>query len=76
MTARLKDMTTGRPVSLIVTFALPLMIGNVFQQLYSVADSMVVGKSLGVSALAGLGASTWPNFIILGIGIVCNYNFA
>lgn len=67
MTARLKDMTTGRPVSLIVAFALPLMIGNVFQQLYSVADSMVVGKSLGVSALAGLGASTWPNFIILGI---------
>lgn len=67
MATRIKNMTTGKPVSLIVAFALPLMIGNVFQQLYSVVDSMVVGKSLGVSALAGLGAASWPNWVILGI---------
>ena len=67
MAARIKNMTAGKPVSLIVAFALPLMIGNVFQQLYSVVDSMVVGKSLGVSALAGLGAASWPNWVILGI---------
>lgn len=67
MAARIKNMTAGKPVSLIVAFALPLMIGNVFQQLYSVVDSMVVGQSLGVSALAGLGAASWPNWVILGI---------
>ena len=42
------------------------MLGNVFQQLYSVVDSMVVGKFLGVDALAALGATTWPNWVILG----------
>ena len=60
-------MTEGKPVRLIVTFAFPLMIGNIFQQLYSVADSMIVGKTLGVAALAALGASTWPNLIFLGV---------
>ena len=60
-------MTEGKPVRLIVTFAFPLMIGNIFQQLYSVADSMIVGKTLGVAALAALGASTWPNWIFLGV---------
>ena len=49
-------MTEGRPVRLIVMFALPLMFGNIFQQLYSVVDSMIVGRNLGVSALAALGA--------------------
>ena len=60
-------MTEGKPVRLIVTFAFPLMIGNIFQQMYSVADSMIVGKTLGVAALAALGASTWPNWIFLGV---------
>lgn len=67
MANRIKNMTEGKPVSLIVAFALPLMAGNVFQQLYSVVDSMVVGKFLGVNALAALGASTWPNWVVLGI---------
>lgn len=58
MSAHIKNMTTGKPLSLIVSFALPLMVGNVFQQLYSVVDSMVVGKGVGVSALAALGATT------------------
>ncbi len=61
------NMTEGNPVRLIVSFAVPLMIGNVFQQLYSVVDSMVVGKFLGVDALAALGISGWPGFIVLGM---------
>ena len=61
------NMTEGYPVRLIVSFAVPLMIGNVFQQLYSVVDSMVVGKFLGVDALAALGVSGWPGFIVLGM---------
>ena len=67
MASRVKSMTEGKPTSLILTFALPLMAGNVFQQLYTVVDTMVVGKYLGVNALAALGASDWLNWMILGI---------
>ena len=63
----MKNMTHGKPASLILTFALPLMAGNVFQQLYTVVDTMVVGKHLGVSALAALGAADWMNWMMLGI---------
>lgn len=67
MAAHVKDMTQGRPGSLIIGFALPLMLGNVFQQLYTVVDTMVVGKALGVSALAAVGAADWLNWMMLGI---------
>lgn len=60
-------MTEGRPALLIFSFALPLMVGNIFQQLYTVVDTMVVGKALGVSALAALGAADWLNWMMLGI---------
>ncbi len=67
MNKHIKTMTEGNPGKLILTFALPLMAGNVFQQLYTVVDTMVVGKYLGVSALAALGASDWMNWMMLGI---------
>ncbi len=67
MASRIKNMTEGSPSSLIFSFALPLMVGNIFQQLYTVVDTMVVGKALGVSALAALGASDWLNWMMLGI---------
>lgn len=67
MSTRIKTMTEGNPGKLILTFALPLMAGNVFQQLYTVVDTMVVGKYLGVGALAALGASDWMNWMMLGI---------
>ena len=55
MAARTLNMTEGKPLKLIVAFALPLMLGNVFQQLYTVVDTMIVGQALGVGALAALG---------------------
>ena len=67
MAARTQSMTLGSPPRLILTFALPLMLGNVFQQLYTVVDTMVVGKYLGVGALAALGAADWMNWMMLGI---------
>ncbi len=67
MATHVKDMTQGKPGSLIVRFALPLMLGNVFQQLYTVVDTMVVGKALGVSALAAVGSADWLNWMMLGI---------
>ena len=60
-------MTEGNPASLIFSFALPLMVGNVFQQLYTVVDTMVVGQVLGVGALAALGAADWLNWMMLGV---------
>ena len=60
-------MTEGHPLRLIITFALPLMVGNIFQQLYTVVDTMVVGKVLGVDALAALGATDWLYWMILGM---------
>lgn len=67
MTSHIKSMTEGKPASLIFSFALPLMAGNVFQQLYTVVDTMVVGKAIGVGALAALGAADWLNWMMLGI---------
>lgn len=67
MSAKIKDMTTGKPLPLIVSFAFPMMVGNIFQQLYTVVDTMVVGKALGVDALAALGASDWLYWMLLGM---------
>lgn len=67
MAARVKNMTSGSPGKLILLFAVPLMFGNVFQQLYTMVDTMVVGQVAGVKALAALGAVDWLVWMILGI---------
>lgn len=67
MASYTKNMTEGKPSKLIFLFALPLMAGNIFQQLYTVVDTMVVGKYLGVDALAAVGAADWTNWMMLGI---------
>ena len=53
----MKNMTKGKPLKLIFLFALPLMLGNILQQLYTMVDTMIVGQFLGVNALASLGAA-------------------
>lgn len=63
----MKNMTKGKPLKLIFLFALPLMLGNILQQLYTMVDTMIVGQFLGVNALASLGAADWINWAILGI---------
>ncbi len=67
MAVHVKSMTEGNPAKLILTFSLSLVAGNVFQQLYTVVDTMVVGKYLGVNALAAVGASDWLNWLMLGV---------
>ncbi len=67
MANKIKDMTKGSPAKLIFTFALPLMLGNIFQQLYTVVDTAIVGRFVGVEALASVGAADWPNWMVLGI---------
>lgn len=64
-----KEMTSGAPLPLILKFTLPLLMGNLLQQTYSLVDAAIVGKFLGINALASVGASTSVVFLILGF---CN----
>ena len=62
---KVKNMTSGRPLKLIFGIAMPLMLGNVFQQMYTVVDASIVGKGIGVAALAAVGAADWFNWLFL-----------
>jgi putative MATE family efflux protein len=61
-----KNLTFGEPTKVIVLFTLPLLIGNLFQQLYSFTDAVVVGRMLNVNALAAVGAAGSLQFLLLG----------
>ncbi|MGN8631134.1 MATE family efflux transporter [Blautia sp. HCP3S3_G3] len=61
-----KDMTSGNPAKLILFFALPLIAGNIFQQFYSMADTVIVGRTIGVNALAAVGCTGSLTFFIMG----------
>lgn len=61
-----KDLTQGSPARLIIGFAVPLLAGMLFQQMYNFVDTMIVGRFLGVTALAGVGATGSLNFCVLG----------
>ena len=63
------DLTEGSPLRLLVGFTVPLLFGFLFQQFYNMVDTIVVGKFLGVAALAGVGSTAAVNFLILGF---CN----
>ncbi|MGN0479456.1 MAG: MATE family efflux transporter [Hominenteromicrobium sp.] len=61
-----RDMTKGSPVRLLLAFAAPLLLGNIFQQMYSVVDAMVLGRGVGVRALAAAGATGSVHFFVFG----------
>ena len=61
-----KDLTTGSPLKLIAYFAFPTYLGMLFQQFYSVVDTIIVGKLLGIGPLAGVGSTGSLNFMVLG----------
>lgn len=63
------NMTQGKPIGLLLRFAIPMLIGNIFQQLYSLADSVIVGQFLGADALAAIGATGSVTFLFFS---VCN----
>jgi putative MATE family efflux protein len=66
-TTKTRNLTEGSPWRLLFLFALPLMVGNIFQQMYTVVDTAVVGKVLGVNALAALGSIDWLNWMMTSI---------
>lgn len=53
-----QDMTTGNPLSLLVRFSIPLLLGTLFQQLYNLVDTVIVGRYLGITALTAVGATS------------------
>ncbi len=68
-----KNLTEGSPGKLIFSFAMPILVGILFQQFYSMVDAIVVGQFLGTEALAGVGSTGSINFLIIGFGIgVCS----
>ena len=69
--ATTKELTEGSPFALIFNFTLPLLLGNLLQQTYSLVDAAIVGKFLGIDALASVGASSSVIFLILGFCTGC-----
>lgn len=69
MKTNVRDMTTGSPVKHILIFALPTLIGNIFQQVYNLADSMIVGRFVGANAFAAIGATASITFLFFAL---CN----
>ena len=61
-----KDMTKGNPMKIIIRFCLPLMLGNLFQQFYNMADTIIVGKFVGKMALSAVGSVGPLNFLVIG----------
>lgn len=74
--ANTKDLTTGNPFQLILSFSIPIFFGILFQQFYNVMDTMIVGKTLGVDALAAVGATGSVMFMILGFCVGVASGFA
>lgn len=61
-----QDMTTGNPLSLLVRFSIPLLLGTLFQQLYNLVDTVIVGRYLGITALTAVGATSSINYMVMG----------
>ena len=71
-----KDMTKGRPLPVILKFILPLVIGNIFQQLYNMADTIIVGRYVGSDSLAAVGSTGTIIFLIVGFAQGITAGFA
>ena len=70
------DMTKGNPTKLILLFSIPLLIGNIFQQFYSMVDTIIVGRFVGVDALAAVGATSSMVFLVNGFATGLSSGFA
>ena len=68
------DMTVGKPWEKIVAFTIPMLIGNIAQQLYNTVDSIVIGKYVGDNALAAVGSASPIFFVIHGLDTVDHHN--
>ena len=76
MSSRTMNMTQGNPASLLLRFSLPLLAGNVLQQLYNLVDTLVVGRAEGVTALAAVSSTGWLDWTLLGLILGLTQGFA
>ncbi|WP_242963302.1 MATE family efflux transporter [Lachnoclostridium sp. An14] len=74
--ARVTDMTKGKPAALLISFAFPLLLGNLGQQLYMIVDAIIVGRGVGVKALAAVGATDWTYWLFLWVIQALTQGFA
>ena len=74
--SRVTDMTQGRPAKLMLSFAFPVVLTNLCQQLYQIVDAAIVGRGVGVDALAAVGCTDWTYWIILWSMSVMTGGFA
>jgi len=72
---KITDLTTGNPGKQIFYFALPIFLGSVFQQMYNLADTVIVGHTLGENALAAIGSTTPLFGLIVGMAVGINNGF-
>lgn len=70
------NMTEGSPIRLLLVFALPLMLGNIFQQLYTVTDTAIIGKGVGLQGLAALGTVDWLTWMLFSLAFGFTSGFA
>ena len=71
-----RDMTQGSPTRLILGFCLPIVAGNLFQQFYSLVDTLVIGRIEGVTALAAVSSAGWLDWMVLGLAIGMSQGFS
>lgn len=69
------DMTAGNPLPLLIKFSIPLVLGSIFQQLYSFVDTAIVGRCISVQALSAVGVTGALNFLVLGLTMGCAMGF-
>ena len=67
MRNNVSDMTSGSPVKLLLKFSLPLMLGNIFQQMYTMTDAAIVGQFAGAEALGAVGSADWLCWLVFGV---------
>ncbi len=76
MFGQARDLTRGKPVRQILLFTIPLLIGNVFQQFYNMADMVIVGRTIGTTALAAIGSTGAIAFMVVGVSFGLTSGFA
>lgn len=71
-----KELTSGKPIKLILLFMLPMFFGNLFQQVYNLADALIVGRTIGLKALAAVGATSPMIFLVISFIFASTQGFA
>ena len=69
------DMTKGSPVNVVLRFAFPIILGNLLQQFYALADAVIVGRFVDLNALAAIGGTDWVRWALLGVCTDCSMGF-